>query len=641
MENSVQRKKKALFATPLPAIADIANKSIAEIGLDCEVVSDVWEEIEKKVKANEYLLIISHGDYAHKLRALTSITVLEVRSDIFSVLNDISILKKQGSKKIYVIFDSHGFNFEFPKMLISGVEIYILKSNSKEDLVISVGEAILAGADGIVGPLPALNYVTDSKIFKCPLSVSEIGLKRIFEASQRILHLEKIKRLQLTRLDLIINNISEGIVIFNLSREAVFHNVQADRIMHGISSSKWYEIMAPLFKKTSDVNSVVILNGKQVLMHTQHFVFTNTDIDNHVVILHEGQEIEKSERSLRSHNISKGLIAKTTFSSLIACDPKTLELVKRAEIYAKTESNILICGETGVGKEMFAQSIHNASARKAEAFVSVNCAVLPPSLIESELFGYVEGAFTGARSKGKKGLFELAHKGTIFLDEIGELPLDVQSRLLRVLQEREVMRIGDDRVIPVDVRIICATNRHLWELSSEGKFRLDLYYRINVLRLRILPLSQRKGDIIPLFERYLESFFGNRDFTITKEAQEFILSWPWPGNVRELRNVAEASVLDGNIIKLSTLKKIMWLGADSEQKLYENILTENHSNLSTLSEFKSNEEGIIVKPENIGSLKDLERQFLEKMLESMSQDEVCQRFNISRVTLWRKLRHKI
>ena len=164
---------------------------------------------------------------------------------------------------------------------------------------------------------------------------------------------------------------------------------------------------------------------------------------------------------------------------------------------------MLIHGETGVGKELFAQGIHQASSRADGPFVAVNCAALPESLLESELFGYVEGAFTGAVRKGKPGLFELAHTGTIFLDEVSEIPLSLQGRLLRVLQEREVVRLGHDRVIPVDVRVICATNRELNHLVEGGRFRQDLYWRLNVLSLAIPPLRERPDDISLLLNHFL------------------------------------------------------------------------------------------------------------------------------------------
>ena len=170
--------------------------------------------------------------------------------------------------------------------------------------------------------------------------------------------------------------------------------------------------------------------------------------------------------------------------------------LRRAQIYAETDATVLIQGETGTGKELIAQSIHNHSGRRNQPFVAVNCSALPESLLESELFGYEDGAFTGAKKGGKRGLFELAHRGTLFLDEIGELSPNLQARLLRALQEREIMRIGGDSIIPVDVRIIAATNKDLRGLVEEGSFREDLYYRLNMLFLHLPPLRERR-EIFP------------------------------------------------------------------------------------------------------------------------------------------------
>ena len=217
------------------------------------------------------------------------------------------------------------------------------------------------------------------------------------------------------------------------------------------------------------------------------------------------------------------------------------QLIERAMTYAGHDSNLLVYGETGTGKEVFAQSIHNHSRRKHGPFVSVNIASIAPSLLESELFGYVDGAFTGARKGGKPGLFELAHRGTLFLDEIGELAPEMQSRLLRVLQEREIMRIGDDKIIPIDVRIIAATNRDLFQQTLAGSFRQDLYYRIHVVGLRIPPLRARVDDIPQIFEHYLQRFStqAGRTPRLNASARQLLKSRPWPGNIRQLRNLAE------------------------------------------------------------------------------------------------------
>ncbi|WGX76611.1 sigma 54-interacting transcriptional regulator [Paraclostridium bifermentans] len=223
---------------------------------------------------------------------------------------------------------------------------------------------------------------------------------------------------------------------------------------------------------------------------------------------------------------------------------------------AQSDSSILIIGESGTGKELFAQSIHSASRRSQGPFVAVNCSTFQEGLLQSELFGYDEGAFTGARKGGKIGLFELANKGTIFLDEIGEMDLNSQATLLRVIQEKQIRRVGSDKIIDVDIRIIAATNRDLKKLVCENKFRKDLFYRLNVLPLKIAPLRNRNEDVFLIFE----SFKKNLDvkFSLSDELVEVFKTYSWEGNIRELRNLVEyCSYLDKSTIEVYDLPEYM------------------------------------------------------------------------------------
>jgi len=213
-----------------------------------------------------------------------------------------------------------------------------------------------------------------------------------------------------------------------------------------------------------------------------------------------------------------------------------------AKMAARNASNVLIEGESGTGKELFAQAIHNASQRSVCAFVAVNCGAIPRELIASELFGYNEGAFTGAKKGGNPGKFELADGGTLFLDEIGDMPLELQVALLRAIQEKSICRIGSNQMIPVDVRIICATNKNLFEEMQKGNFRQDLFYRLNVIDLHILPLRERPEDITLLFNYFLRQMNSERTQPLGEDLKNSLLSYDWPGNVRELQNVAEKMV---------------------------------------------------------------------------------------------------
>jgi transcriptional regulator with PAS, ATPase and Fis domain len=265
---------------------------------------------------------------------------------------------------------------------------------------------------------------------------------------------------------------------------------------------------------------------------------------------------EKSQQRLRSQLLGKGHRSRYTFEDILTRNPELAEIKNLARMKAKSDASVLIIGETGTGKELFAHAIHSSSRRKGWQLVTINCAALPESLLESELFGYEEGAFTGARKGGKPGLFELAHKGTIFLDEIGEMNLNLQARLLRVLESREVMRIGGDSIINVDIRIIAATNKELWKLVQEGTFRKDLYYRLNVLPIEIPPLRERTEDILFILEQMLQKM-GIR-LTFVEEAAEMLVAYPWHGNVRELKNLAEyLAYLEKNVIESKDLLPLL------------------------------------------------------------------------------------
>ncbi|MDD5036020.1 MAG: sigma 54-interacting transcriptional regulator [Methylococcaceae bacterium] len=244
-------------------------------------------------------------------------------------------------------------------------------------------------------------------------------------------------------------------------------------------------------------------------------------------------------------------------TALVFEDPKSNELLKRIKLVAPSEANVLIIGETGTGKELIARHVHHLSSRRDGPFIAVNCGALTDSLVESELFGHEKGAFTGALN-AKEGWFEAANGGTLFLDEIGDLPLPTQVKLLRVLQEREVVRVGSRRAIPIDVRLVAATNVRLEEAVSAGHFREDLFFRLSVALLELPALRKRPGDILPLAHHFLSLYrqkLGSPLASLSPSAEKSLLSHPWPGNIRELENVIHHAVLvcQDNLIQPSHL----------------------------------------------------------------------------------------
>jgi transcriptional regulator with PAS, ATPase and Fis domain len=266
---------------------------------------------------------------------------------------------------------------------------------------------------------------------------------------------------------------------------------------------------------------------------------------NEMISLAEEYNLLKDKLKYFNTELRRLRSTKYTFDNIIGTSLQNTNTIKTARSYAEGHSPVLITGETGTGKELFAQSIHMASNRCDGPFVRVNCGAIPSELIESELFGYEEGAFTGAKRGTKIGKFELAEGGTIFLDEISSLSLSLQPKLLAVLQNREIERIGGNRPIKIDFRVISATNKNLQEMIDSGDFRSDLYYRLGVLPINLSPLREKLQDIYPLANHFVQEFnteYGFNISDINDDVLEVLTSWTWPGNIRELRNVIEHAV---------------------------------------------------------------------------------------------------
>jgi transcriptional regulator with PAS, ATPase and Fis domain len=334
-----------------------------------------------------------------------------------------------------------------------------------------------------------------------------------------------------------------------------------------------------------------------------------------VVHLKSATDIISSENSVRKQLYTKGHVAHKNFEDIIGNSPQMNQAVGWAKRIAKSDNSILILGETGTGKELFAQSIHTHSARKDGPFIAINCAALSSSVLESELFGYDKGAFTGANTEGKMGIFEMAHNGTVFLDEIGEINFEVQAKLLRVLQEKEIVRVGGEKVIPVDVRIISATNKDLQSLSFEGKFRNDLFYRLAVLELKLPALSDRKEDIPLIISNYLTQHYP--ELMIQTKSLDYFKQFDYFGNIRQLINLIERCVVmtDYSEITYNTVVDIC------------------------RQEFQFNQNNPLTLKANIPETK-TEKEMLEDTLRENfgNRKETARKLNISTATLWRKMK---
>jgi PAS domain S-box-containing protein len=356
----------------------------------------------------------------------------------------------------------------------------------------------------------------------------------------------------------VINSVYEGIIAFNTQGSITNINRAAEKMLGLERGSNMGLHIKTLFPEL-DLDEIISMKysigddkyyGRETtfkvsknelinLFYNITLMFEENRVSGAVISFRRKEEVEEmANRIVKEHK-------KATFSGIIGTSNELTEIKKKMKLIAPTDSTVLIRGETGTGKSVFARAIHEESPRRKNAFVAISCAAIPAPLLESELFGYEEGAFTGARKGGKPGKFELAHNGTIFLDEIGDMPLDFQVKLLNVIENKTIARIGGVSFRDVDVRIIAATNRDLEELIKAGQFREDLYYRINVIPFKLPLLRERKDDILLLMHHFLDYYARrlSKYFSgFREEAREALLAYPWPGNVRELENAVEYAV---------------------------------------------------------------------------------------------------
>lgn len=406
-----------------------------------------------------------------------------------------------------------------------------------------------AGIDMLVGGSWGNLYPEEINVPYISVDYTEASIRECLENVLKLIEDNYQKEAQKDYLLLLMNHSDEGIISVDRTGCVVQMNKVAQKILKLDGAAKGIEI-GGIFPEYADSERLYAPYQEKIILQREHErislirspVMAQKVITNVCFFLRTEGQVREEERQMRLYAKTRGFFAKHQFDDIQTVSSLMESVLSRARMYGKMESTVLIVGESGTGKELFAQSIHNASSRKDRPFVSVNCAAFSSSLLETELFGYAEGAFTGAKRTGKAGVFEMAHGGTLFLDEVGEMALEVQSRLLRVIQEKEVMRLGDDKLIPIDVRIIGATNRDLRKEVDEGRFRHDLYYRLNVLEVVIPPLRERKEDIAPTLCNLIQRKnreLGLRVTGVDAETLRSLEDYAWPGNIRELSNIVE------------------------------------------------------------------------------------------------------
>jgi PAS domain S-box-containing protein len=421
----------------------------------------------------------------------------------------------------------------------------------------------------------------------------------------------------------IVNSVSDGLLMIDASGVVTYINPVGARIFNlnpADAIGKYFGSLVDFKPKILEaLETGQGYTDKEFFIETKrgtlHFVKTAVVLRDKFGRVEGVIDIFREIKRIRNLvNQMVGARAQFFFEDIIGTSPAIMECIKLAKIAANGMANTLIQGESGTGKELIAQAIHNSSSRSEGPFVAINCGAIPRNLVESELFGYEAGAFTGAAGGGRPGKFELAHGGTIFLDEIGEMPLDIQVKLLRVLQEKRITRVGGQRCIDIDVRVIAATNRDLAKEVRDGNFRHDLYYRLNVLPIIAPPLRERRGDIIGLLQFLLQKMcrqLGVPLKSFSPEAQAALTEYDWPGNVRELENVIERAV---------------------------NICSDQEIGLEYLPRSLNEKPAPTVLPEV--SLKEMERRLIEEALQKTSGNisNAAKLLGIGRNTLYSKLK---
>lgn len=566
---------------------------------------------EEGVKA-----IIARSGVYDEIQDKVKVPVVRLKKTITDILQSVEEAKKYSKELILVLRDDVNFEIREWKKIID-IPIVVEKFHDKEEIELIIESYMDRRREVvIIGSGMATRFARMSGMDAVFINARKDAIKETVSYTKELitsLH-EEIYKTQI--LKKVLNNIQDAVIAIDEDRKVILYNKMAQDIMKKAYEEVMYKDIAAVFpnleflsrtlKKNDEISrEIKSLNGRTVTVNTR-VIRHNDDIYGTLLTFQDITKVQKLEHIIRYKMNKKGLRAKSKFEDIVAKDEKMISLVEKAKLIGATDGTIIIYGESGTGKEIIAQSIHNHSSRSNSPFVAVNCAALSETLLESELFGYEEGAFTGARKGGKPGLFELAHGGTVFLDEINSISKNLQSKLLRVLEEKEVMRMGSDYIIPLNVRIISAANEELKIKVKDETFRRDLFYRLNILEIDIPPLRNRKKDIVPIFEHFFRQFTNGQEVYLEKSDEERLLAHNWLGNVRELKNVVQRYQILGELQIDNDLGGI-------------DIGNEN-MNLKEIN--KSIEEGIIRSLHQRG----------------FSKKEIAGILGVSRTSIWKKMK---
>ncbi len=615
-----------LLASVVPEFAGAAEIRIFHQGFEAAV-----EMATEAMRAGEEVdVFVSAGANGAYIKRHAHVPVVSITPTGFDVLRALAMARRLSERVGIVTFGAAPAELEQFKELY-GLHIEQRAYETLADAENAVRDLTSHGIEVVVGP-SAITDIAERLGKKGVFLHSESAVR---DALSRAIELARVARADAARrarVDAILAHLDEGVAAVDLEERIESLNPAMARIL-GLPPER--AIGRRLSEVAPELALTRILETGQAELEQIAKVGSRTVVTNRIPLRDQGvrtgavvtatdaSAIERADRSLRSQHRPRRFVATHALADVVGESPSIRRARALASRFARTDATVLITGASGTGKELFAQGIHLASVRRDRPFVAVNCAALPETLLESELFGYEEGAFTGSRRGGKPGLFEAAHTGTIFLDEIGDMPAPLQTRLLRVLQQREVLRLGGSDPTPVDVRVVAATNRDLEARVAQGSFREDLYYRLAILRVHLPTLAERREDLPLIAEHLLRAALARHGATAAlagaHEAIEPRLGvHSWPGNVRELENVLERIA-------------VLFSGGEhpAEEEL-RSVVPELFGHRAR----RGHGEGLRA------TRRADERQHIQRILAECNgnQVEAARRLGIGRTTLWRKLR---
>ena len=621
---------KQLLHEVAPEYAQRARVDVVDRGFD-----EALAEIEARRSAHGVDVLVAAGLHGDFLRSRTELPVVLVKVGGFDLMLALARARSISQRIALVSFGSISSEVErFSRDF--ALHIVQRSYHSEADAAACVRELRDAGIEVVVAPGMVLD-LAEQMGMRGVLLYSHDAVRAAIDDAVEVARAARIAAAKRERLNTILEQLRDGVVAVDEGEriEAVNPPMQRllgrgrqqllGRVLGEVAPE--FSLAAALRDGTEQADDIVRFRAQTLVVSRSPIVERGVRTGA-VLTCQDPATIQRVDRSLRSRARPAALATRWRLSDLVGDSLPMQRAREQAQRFARSEATVLIVGESGTGKELFAQGMHAASRRRAQPFVAVNCAAFPEGLLESELFGYEEGAFTGARKAGKPGLFEAAHTGTLFLDEIGDMPVPLQTRLLRVLQEREIWRIGATEPTPVDVRVIAATHRDLPSRIESGEFRRDLYYRLNILRLELPSLRERREDLRALASHLLDKALargaappaaGPHLLRVLRQCLDAALAYAWPGNVRELENLVE---------------RVACAAAFDPEALSEQALGDLLPELARPADAPAGGSALAQRRA------ESEREVIERTLRECGGDRAlaCARLGIARSTLWRKLR---